>query len=103
MILTEPRAQVVQDATQAALHALPWATTEPGGQLVVDDGDALALQVCEAVPHKLQLIGRVSYPVQEFASPASSQHEAINGTLLQGTIDDRSKRSRTARGREAVR
>ena len=50
-------AQVVQVATQAALHVLPWATTEPGGQLVVDDGDALALEVGEAVSHGLQLIG----------------------------------------------
>ena len=50
-------AQAVQDVTQAALHVLPWATAEPGGQLVVDDGDALALEVGEAVSHGLQLIG----------------------------------------------
>jgi len=72
----------VQDATQAALHVLPWATTGPGGQLVVDDGDALALQVSEAVPHGLQLIGRVSYPVQEFTYDL----HRVSGALRPGRI-----------------
>jgi hypothetical protein len=53
--------------------------------LVVDDGDALALQVGEAVPHGLQLIGRVSYPVQEFTPPIKRDKQSTDVDGAAGT------------------